>query len=415
MDNEKLQEDIDKSIEKSIAKVEKTKEKIADAKEAIADAKEAIEKAKEDKKIAEDKGQEKKVEKAQEKIDAHKEDLEKAKGKLEKQKERLKEIKEEIKAFREFRRKQKADNDEKEKGLSEEEKKAFRKLRDNQTEGNDAVEVALRNEYIKIQKDLGMFDDVFDEVFNDDRDVELQVVTKRGKSREFKAEDIKIEKEAVELAIGIHSAPLGLFGAGICTILINLHNAGFLPMSNVIIVMGIFYGGLAQIIAGNMEAKEGNTYGFTAFTAYGMFWLGLMSMILLKEHHIMSLSENADGAYLMVWAAFSLVFAIPTLGGKWIDQGIFFTITALLFCLAMGHFTGNKTWTHTGGWIGIINGFIAFYAGLEIIIENKYDKFKFQQDRERRVLFSQVMKLTANKIRGKTNIKNRYKKEDYLR
>ncbi|MFL9598738.1 acetate uptake transporter, partial [Aeromonas veronii] len=64
-------------------------------------------------------------------------------------------------------------------------------------------------------------------------------------------------------------APLGLMGFGMTTILLNIHNAGFFPISAMILAMGLFYGGVAQIIAGIMEYKRGNTFGVTAFTSYG--------------------------------------------------------------------------------------------------------------------------------------------------
>jgi uncharacterized protein len=71
-------------------------------------------------------------------------------------------------------------------------------------------------------------------------------------------------------------APLGLFAFGLTTILLNLHNAGFYEMNSMILNMGIFYGGIAQIIAGIMESKKNNTFGFTAFLSYGSFGLHLL-------------------------------------------------------------------------------------------------------------------------------------------
>lgn len=66
-------------------------------------------------------------------------------------------------------------------------------------------------------------------------------------------------------------APLGLMGFGMTTVLLNIHNAGIVSLSAMIISMGIFYGGLAQIIAGIMEFKKDNVFGATAFTSYGFF------------------------------------------------------------------------------------------------------------------------------------------------
>jgi len=65
-------------------------------------------------------------------------------------------------------------------------------------------------------------------------------------------------------------APLGLLGFGMTTVLLNLHNAGFYPLGSMIVAMGLVYGGLAQVIAGVMEYKKGNTFGTLAFSSYGL-------------------------------------------------------------------------------------------------------------------------------------------------
>lgn len=75
--------------------------------------------------------------------------------------------------------------------------------------------------------------------------------------------------------------PLGLMGFGMTTILLNIHNAGFFPLTSVILSMGIFYGGIAQIIAGIFEYKKGNTFAATAFSSYGLFWLSLVGLLRL--------------------------------------------------------------------------------------------------------------------------------------
>src|SRR5476651_1301695 len=78
-------------------------------------------------------------------------------------------------------------------------------------------------------------------------------------------------------------APLGLCAFGMTTILLNLHNAGMFPMNSMIFAMGIFYGGLAQVIAGIIEAKKNNTFGLTAFTSYGFFWLSLVALLVMPK------------------------------------------------------------------------------------------------------------------------------------
>ena len=70
-------------------------------------------------------------------------------------------------------------------------------------------------------------------------------------------------------------APLGLLGFGMTTVLLNIHNAGYFELNTMILAMGIFYGGIGQVIAGIMEWKKGNTFACTAFCSYGLFWLTL--------------------------------------------------------------------------------------------------------------------------------------------
>ena len=102
-------------------------------------------------------------------------------------------------------------------------------------------------------------------------------------------------------------APLGLMGFGMTTILLNLHNIGMFPMDGIILAMGVFYGGIAQIFAGLLEYKKGNTFGLTAFTSYGSFWLTLVAILLMPK---MGLAEAANahflGVYLGLWGVFTL-------------------------------------------------------------------------------------------------------------
>merc|ERR1719225_2029225 len=88
-------------------------------------------------------------------------------------------------------------------------------------------------------------------------------------------------------------APLGLMGFGMTTFLLNIHNAGFFPVDSMILSMGLFYGGLAQIIAGIMEFKNGNTFATTAFTSYGVFWWTLVWLWCFPKIHF----ETADGQF----------------------------------------------------------------------------------------------------------------------
>ncbi len=170
-------------------------------------------------------------------------------------------------------------------------------------------------------------------------------------------------------------APLGLLGFGMTTVLLNLHNAGFFAFGSVILAMGLFYGGLAQIIAGIEEWKKNNTFGATAFTSYGAFWLTLVALLVLPK---MGLADAPDGtsmaAYLAMWGIFTLVMFVGTLKANYALQSVFGTLAILFFLLAIGAVTGNGTVTVIGGYVGILCGFLAIYAGLAQVLNETYKK-----------------------------------------
>src|ERR1700733_6925143 len=101
-------------------------------------------------------------------------------------------------------------------------------------------------------------------------------------------------------------APLALCDFGATTVLLNFHNAGFFELNSMILAMGLFYGGLAQVIAGIIEAKKNNTFGLTAFTSYGFFWLSLVGLIVMpKLGWIPAASDDAMVTYLAIWGLFT--------------------------------------------------------------------------------------------------------------
>lgn len=172
-------------------------------------------------------------------------------------------------------------------------------------------------------------------------------------------------------------APLGLMGFGMTTVLLNLHNAGFFPLDTMILAMGIFYGGLAQVIAGIMEWKKGNTFACTAFTSYGMFWLSLVGLIWLPKTSLAVAGPGKDvafPAYLIMWGIFTLVMFIGTFKLNRALQVVFGTLTVLFFLLAAGDATGNEVIAHLAGWEGLLCGFSAIYAALAQVLNECYGR-----------------------------------------
>jgi uncharacterized protein len=171
-------------------------------------------------------------------------------------------------------------------------------------------------------------------------------------------------------------APLGLLGFGMTTVLLNLHNAGFYELNSMILAMGICYGGAAQIVAGIMEWRKGNTFATTAFLSYGLFWFSLVVLIVLPKLGWATPSNNtAMAAYLFMWGLFTAVMFIGTLRLHVAGQIVFGSLTILFFLLAIGDFTnaapGFKQFT---GYEGIFCGFSAIYAGLAQVLNEIYGK-----------------------------------------
>lgn len=184
-----------------------------------------------------------------------------------------------------------------------------------------------------------------------------------------------MNNERVLKDVTANPAPLGLFGFGMTTILLNIHNAGFYELNVMILAMGIFYGGFAQIIAGILESKKGNTFGTAAFTSYGFFWLSLVAIwVFPKFGWVPATNALALGWYLFMWGVLTFGFFIGTLKGKRIGQLVFGSLTVLFMLLAAANFTGSHMIHTMAGFEGILCGSFAMYEAFGIIINEKFGR-----------------------------------------
>ncbi len=173
-------------------------------------------------------------------------------------------------------------------------------------------------------------------------------------------------------------APLGLCAFGLTTVLLNLHNAGLFAMGSMILAMGIFYGGLAHVIAGIMEWKKGNTFGTVAFTSYGFFWLSLVALLLLPAAGLAEASDAVSMAsYLFMWGILTAILFIGTLRSARTLQFVFASLAILFFLLGIGDITGSATIGHVAGYWGIVVGASAIYTGLGQVLNEIYGRTVF--------------------------------------
>lgn len=172
-------------------------------------------------------------------------------------------------------------------------------------------------------------------------------------------------------------APLGLLGFGMTTVLLNLHNAGIYEMNSMILAMGLCYGGTAQILAGLMEWKKGNTFATTAFVSYGFFWLSLVALVVLPKAIplVTASNETAMAAYLATWGVFTGVMFLGTFRLNRALQFVFGTLTVLFFLLAGGdYFAAGPDFKHATGWEGVVCGAAAIYTGLAQVLNELYGR-----------------------------------------
>ncbi|HPS56889.1 MAG TPA: acetate uptake transporter [Spirochaetota bacterium] len=179
-------------------------------------------------------------------------------------------------------------------------------------------------------------------------------------------------------------APVGLLGFGMTTILLNFHNAGLYSLDAMILGMGVFFGGLAQLIAGTMEFKKGNTFGQAAFMSYGAFWMLLVFLLIIPKVPVWAAyaaSETAMATFFGLWGVYTFFMFIGTLNGNRATQTIFLSLTILFFLLmgrdilaAKGMVDLSKTVGHIAGYEGIFCGLSAFYTALGEILNEKRGK-----------------------------------------
>lgn len=170
-------------------------------------------------------------------------------------------------------------------------------------------------------------------------------------------------------------APLGLFAFGLTTVILNLHNAGIFEMNSMILAMGIFYGGIAQIIAGIIEAKKNNTFGFVAFVSYGSFWLTLVALIVIpKFGWVPAASPAAMISYLIMWGIFTSLLFIGTLRISRSLQFIFLTLAVLFFLLAASEASTSTSLKSFTAYEGILCGASAIYTAAGAILNEVYGK-----------------------------------------
>jgi len=175
--------------------------------------------------------------------------------------------------------------------------------------------------------------------------------------------------------------PLGLFSFASTTLILSLYNvnARGIDVPNVVVGMALFCGGLAQLLAGMWEFAVGNTFGATAFTSYGAFWLSFATLLIpssgIADAYAASKKPvqevDAIAIYLTAWMVVTFLFFIGSLRKSIGLTALFFLLTLTFMLLAVSDFQKSESIGKAGGAVGIATALVAYYCGLsELLTED---------------------------------------------
>ena len=177
---------------------------------------------------------------------------------------------------------------------------------------------------------------------------------------------------AKDEVIWANPGALGLAAFGFNTILLQVHNIGLIP-NTMPLIWGFFWGGAAQVIAGIIDARRGDTFGLTAFTSYGLFWIGLAFAFLLEWLGVVKL-DNASLAWTMIaWGAFTCFMSFGAWKISRVHLFIFVSLTVLFFMLA-AHFFGVIP-LFDAGVEGMFVGGVAVYGSAAVVLHAQYKRW----------------------------------------
>jgi uncharacterized protein len=168
-------------------------------------------------------------------------------------------------------------------------------------------------------------------------------------------------------------APLGLAGFALTTFVLSAANAGLIPAGGDAVVLGLAlaYGGLAQFCAGMWEFKRNNTFGATAFTSYGAFWISFWALLSFNIAHIPPAAVPAAlGFYLLGWTIFTAYLTVIAVNLTRPVFIVFVLLTLTFLALAVGAFMSNAGLHALGGYLGLLTAIAAWYASYAGVAAN---------------------------------------------
>lgn len=176
--------------------------------------------------------------------------------------------------------------------------------------------------------------------------------------------------------------PLGLAGFAATTFFLSAVNTNMLPktVEGGVFGLAIFYGGIAQLLAGMWEFTKGNTFGAVAFASFGSFWLsfwwlvthGVPDMIAAKA--TLNDINHAVGTYLLIWTIFTFYMFIASLRTSAAVAAVFIALAVTFLFLCIGAYANSTGWTKVGGWLGLVTAILAWYASFAAVTNSTFKR-----------------------------------------
>jgi uncharacterized protein len=163
---------------------------------------------------------------------------------------------------------------------------------------------------------------------------------------------------------------LGLAAFALTTFVLSVANAGLIPSAASVLGLALFYGGIAQMVAGVWEFANRNTFGATAFLSYGGFWLAFW--YLLSTDGASEAGASGVGVFLLAWGIFTLYMTVAAIKTTGSILAVFVALTLTFFALALGELTGSAVLSHLGGWLGIVTAVLAWYGSFAVVLNSTY-------------------------------------------
>lgn len=172
-------------------------------------------------------------------------------------------------------------------------------------------------------------------------------------------------------------APLGLAAFALTTFVLSFFNADLVNKGGEPVVLGLAlaYGGLAQLLAGMWEFKNNNTFGATAFSSFGAFWISLFVFDEFLADSVPAANlGDAIGLYLIGWGIFTAYMFIASLRVSAAVALVFALLAPTFIALGIGNAADNDTIIQIGGWLGIATAIAAWYASFASVTNKTFGR-----------------------------------------